>query len=168
VQRLAHAIIAAPLPGARAAARPSPPVTGMTGHPHGLCAAWAYAKAHGTRAQQAATFAKLAAASGGAGKVTAYCAATAHPGGSRSHQPHPAAAPHGSGKPSGLLTPHGSGKPSGLPTPHGSGKPSDRPTPRRSGKASGLHRPDGTGSPSTPVHGQARDPRPVAPAEAAR
>jgi hypothetical protein len=148
-QRFAHEIIAAPPPGGQPASRPSPTVSGLTGRPdEGLCATWTLAKAHGTRAQQAAAFGKLAAAAGGASNAAAYCAAAAHPGTSPSRRPRPAHAAHGSGKPSGRPTPHGSGKPSGRPTPHGSGKPSGRPTPHGSGKPSGRPTPHGSGKPS--------------------
>jgi hypothetical protein len=147
VQRLAHEIIAAPSPSVQPATGRSPAARPVTGHPaYGLCTAWARAKAHGSRAQRAAAFGKLAAAAGGPAKVTSYCAAVARHAASASHRPHPA--PHGSGKPGGLPSPRGSGKPSDLPAPHGSGKPSGVPSPHGSGKASGLPAPAGTGGPA--------------------
>jgi len=146
VQRLAQHIIGAPPPGT-----PQPALTPPSAHSaapgdpaYGLCTAWAHAKAHGTRKQQAAAFGRLVAAAGGAGKVTAFCAAATPPGTSRSQKRQPAPTPRGTGRPSGLATPHGSGKPSGLPTPRGTGAPTVRPTPHSTGKPSGLPTPHGT------------------------
>jgi len=143
LQRLAHDTIGAPAAGAQPATRPSPAVPAATGQPgYGLCNAWAHAKAHGTRKQQAAAFRELAAAAGDPGNVTAYCRAAAHaamtPSSRRapshhSGEPTELPTPHGSGKPTALPTPHGSGEPTVLPTPHGSGKPSALPTPHNSG-----------------------------------
>jgi hypothetical protein len=149
VQRLAHHIIGAPPPAAGPALAPASARPATTGDPaYGLCTAWAHATAHGTRKQQAAVFRELAAAAGGTGKVTAYCATAAHPGAPRSQLPQPAPAAHGTGKPSGLPSPHGSGKPSGLPTPHGSDGPTGRPTPHSTGKPTGLPTPHGTRGPT--------------------
>jgi hypothetical protein len=150
VQRLAHDVIGAPPPGT-----PQPALTpfsagpATTGGPgYGLCTAWAYARAHGTRKQQAAAFGRLAAAAGGAGKVTAYCATAAPPGTTPSQMPQPAPAPHGTGRPAGLPAPHGSGKPSVLPTPHPSEGPTVHPTPHATGKPSMLPTPHGTTGPT--------------------
>jgi hypothetical protein len=150
VQRLAHDIIGAPPPGIpQPALRPSPAGPATAGDPaYGLCTAWAHAKAHGTRRQQAAAFDRLAAAAGGAGKVSAYCATAAPPGTSPSQLPQPAPTPHGTGRPSGLPAPHGSGKPSVLPTSHGTGAPTVRPTPHSTGKPSVLPTPHGTTGPT--------------------
>ena len=149
LQRLAHDVIGAPAAGAQPAAKPSPPIPAATGQPgYGLCTAWAQAKAHGTRKQQAVAFGKLAAAAGGAGNVTAYCTAATRPATPPSSRPRPAATPpHRSGQPTVLPTPHGSGKPTALPAPHGSGKPTALPAPHGSGKPSALpapHSPGGT------------------------
>jgi hypothetical protein len=145
VQRFAHDIIGAPPPGAQPTIRPSLARTGATGDStHGLCTAWKHAKAHGTRKQRAVAFGKLAAAAGGAGNVTAYCASAGPPGTSASHTPHPVPTPHSTGKPAGLPSPHGSSKPGGLPTPHGSDAPTVRPSPHSSGKPSGPPTPSGT------------------------
>jgi len=135
LQRLAHDLVGAPAPGPQPAASPSPAGPAATGKPgYGLCTAWAQAKAHGTRKQQAVAFDELASAAGGPGNVTAYCAAV-RPGG----PPSPAPAPsHGSGEPTALPTPHGSGEPTAVPTPHGSGKPTAVPTPHGSGKPTAL------------------------------
>ena len=158
LQRIAHDIIGASGPGSRPATRPFGPGPAATGHrADGLCAAWAHAKADGTRKQQAVAFGKLAAAAGGPGHVTAYCATITPLRTSPSPRPHPAPTPHASRKPSGLPTPHGAGKPSGLPTPHGSGKPTGLPAPHGSGKPTGLPTPHGSGGPT--VHLQASRPR---------
>jgi hypothetical protein len=134
LQRLAHDIIGAPPPGSQPATRPSRAGPAVTSHRAvGLCAAWTYAKADGTRKQQAVAFGKVAAGAGGPDNVTAYCATAAHPRTSPSPRPHPAPTPHGSGKPTGLPAPHGSGKPTALPARQGSGKPSGLPTPHGSG-----------------------------------
>jgi hypothetical protein len=134
VQRLAHHIIGAPTPGTEPALRPSPARPATAGGPaYGLCTAWAHAKTHGTRKQQAAAFGRLAAAAGGAGNVTTYCATAAPPGTSPSHMRHPVPTPHSTGLPSGLPTPHGSEGPTVRPTPRSTGKPSGLPTPRSSG-----------------------------------
>jgi hypothetical protein len=133
-QRFAHDLIGAPPPGAQPAIRPSLARTGTAGDPaYGLCTAWKHAKAHGTRKQRAAAFGKLAAAAGGAGNVTAYCATAAPPGASASATPHPVPTSRSTGKPTGLPTPHGTGKPTGLPTPRGSGEPGMPPMPHGSG-----------------------------------
>jgi hypothetical protein len=146
VQRLAHHIIAAPAPGTQPAISPSPAGPGTTGdRAYGLCTAWAHAKAHGTRKQRAAAFSRLAAAAGGAGKVTAYCAMAAPPGRSPSQPPQPSPTPRRTGRPAGLPAPHGSGQPSGLPAPQGTGTPTVRPTPHSTGKPSGLPTPRSSG-----------------------
>jgi hypothetical protein len=146
VQRLAHNIIGATPPGTpQPAIRSSSARPATTDPAYGLCTAWAHAKAHGTRKQQAAAFGRLVAAAGGAGNVTAYCATAAPPGTSPSQLPQPTPTPHGTGRPRGLPTPHGSGKPSGLPTPHSTGGPTVRPTPHSTGNPSGLPTPHSSG-----------------------
>jgi hypothetical protein len=149
LQRLAHDIIGAPAAGARPAAKPSPAIPAATGQPgYGLCTAWAHARAHGTRKQRAMAFSELAAAAGGPGNVSAYCAATAHTAAPPSSRPAPIPSHHPS-KPAGLPTPRNSGKPTALPTPHGSGKPTVLPTPRNSGKPTALPTPRNSGNPTT-------------------
>ena len=147
VQRFAHDIAGAPAPGSQPALTPpsARPATTTQDPVYGLCAAWAHAKAHGTAAQRAVAFRTLAAAAGGAGNVTAYCATAAPPGMSPSQRPQPSPAPRATGKPSGLPVPRGSGKPSGLPSPHGTGAPTVRPTPHSTGKPSGLPTPRHSG-----------------------
>jgi hypothetical protein len=156
LQRLAHDLIGAPAAGALPATKPSLAIPAASGRPGaGLCTAWARAKAHGTRKQRAAAFSELAAAAGGPGNVTAYCAAAARTPSPSSraaptpsqHSGRPAGlpTPHGSGKPTVLPTPHGPGKPTVLPTPHGSGKPTVLPTPRGSSKPGALPTPHNTG-----------------------
>jgi hypothetical protein len=148
-QRVAHDIIGAPAASPTPAGRRSPvgpDATGRSGY--GLCTAWAHAKAQGIHKLHAVAFRNLAAAAGGASRVPAYCAAVAHRRAVPPGRAHPAATPHGSGRPSGLPAPHSSGKPSGLPTPHSSGKPTGLPTPHSSGKPSGLASPHSSGKPS--------------------
>jgi hypothetical protein len=145
-QRLAHDILGAPAPATRPAGRTPLSTPGHAAY--GLCTAWAHAREHGTHQQQAAAFGNLAAAAGGAGNVTAYCAAvppaSRTPAPSRTAQP----APHGSGRPTALPTPHGSGQPTALPTPHGSGQPTALPTPHGSGQPTALPTPHGSGQPT--------------------
>ena len=130
VQRFAHDIVGAPAPASRPAPAPASAPQATTGDPaYGLCTAWAHVKAHGTAAQRAAAFSKLAVAAGGAGHVTAYCATAAPPGVSPSQRPQPSPVPNTSGRPSGVPAPHGTGKPAGLPSPHRTGAPTVRPTP---------------------------------------
>jgi len=144
-QRVAHDVIGAPAASATPATHRSPVGPDATGRPaYGLCTAWAHAKAQGIHKQRAVAFRNLAAAAGGASKVSAYCAAVAHRRGSPPRRAHPAATPHGSARPTGLPAPHGSGQPTGLPTPHDSGQP----TPHSSGKPTGLPTPHRTGQPA--------------------
>ena len=146
VQRFAHDIAGAPAPAGQPALTPTSARPATTDGPaYGLCTAWAHVKAHGTAAQRAAAFSRLAAAAGGAGNVTAYCATAAPPGTSPSQSPQPSPAPHATGKPSGLPAPRGSGKPTGLPSPHGTRAPTVRPTPHGTGKPSGLPTPRHSG-----------------------
>jgi hypothetical protein len=146
LQRLAHDLIGAPAAGARPTARPSPAIPVAPGQSgYGLCTAWAHAKAHGTRKQQAVAFSELAAAAGGPRNVTAYCTAAAHTATPPPSRPAPTPSHH-SDKPTALPTPHGSGEPTALPTPHGSGKPTVLPTPNGSGKPSALPTPPNPGS----------------------
>jgi hypothetical protein len=146
VQRFAHDLIGAPAPGTRPAPMPAaarPATTG--GAAYGLCTAWAHAKAHGTAAQRAVAFSRLAAAAGGGGNVTAYCATAAPPGMSPAQAPQPSPAPHATGKPSGLPAPQASGKPTGLPSPRGTAAPTVPPTPHSTGKPGGLPSPRRSG-----------------------
>lgn len=102
VQRLAHEFIAAPPPGPRSAAKPSP-VTKRTGP----------APSHRSRRGLAPHHSSKP---------------SAHPAPHRSGTPSAHPIPHGSGQPSGHPTPRGSGQPSSPPAPHGTGKPSGLPT----------------------------------------
>jgi hypothetical protein len=149
VQRLAHDIIGAPPPDTQPAPTPSSARPATAGDPgYGLCTAWAHAKAHGTAEQRAVAFRRLAAAAGGAGNVTRYCATAAPPGMRYSQTPQPSPAPHATGKPAGVPAPHASGKPSGLPTPHHTGTPTVQPTPHSTGKPSSLPTPHGSSGPA--------------------
>ena len=86
LQKIAHNSIAAPA----ASVKPSPHETHRAGAPvgpdpagpaaHGLCTAYSHAEVHGSAAQQAVAFRKLAAAAGGGGQVAAYCATAPRPG----------------------------------------------------------------------------------------
>lgn len=127
VQKIAHETIGAPTARHSAPATPvGPRATGNAAY--GLCNAYAHMKAHGTAKQKAVAFRNLAAAAGGAAKVTAYCASVAHPGAAPSG--HPAGQP--SGHPAGKPTAHPAGPPSahptGPPSPHPTGKPTSHPT----------------------------------------
>lgn len=132
VQRLARDILGAPPPGAQPVTGASLPTTGHSGY--GLCTAWAHARERGTHQQQAAAFGKLAAAAGGAGSVTAYCATVPSPGTTPAHLPTVLPTPRGPGRPSAVPTPRGSGRPTAVPTPRGPGKPTAVPTPRGPGE----------------------------------
>jgi len=91
VQRLAHDTIGAPAAPSGSPARTHlprnrAPVLGVTGPTaHRLCAAYTFAKTHGTAAQRAAAFHNLVGAAGGAGKVAAFCGTAVHPGRSGEH-----------------------------------------------------------------------------------
>ena len=149
VQRLAHDIIGAPAPDTEPAPTPSAAYPATTGDPgYGLCTAWTHAKAHGTAEQRAVAFRRLAAAAGGAGNVTRYCATAAAPGMRHSQMPQPSPAPHSTDKSAGVPVPHASGKPSGLPTPHHTGAPTVQPTPHSTGKPSSLPTPHGSSGPA--------------------
>jgi hypothetical protein len=149
MQRFAHDIIGAPDPDTRPVMSPSWAGPASARRPsYGLCVAWAHARAHGTRKQQATAFRELAAAAGGRDNVTAYCATAAHPGTSPPTRPQPDPTPGGHGKPTGLPSAGDHGKPSGLPSPHGHGKPTGLPTPHGTGKPTGLPTPHATGKPS--------------------
>jgi hypothetical protein len=117
VQKLAHDTIGAPrTPGAHPAHSAAPQPTVLPGHSaYGLCTAYAHLKAHGSAAQKATAFRKLAAAAGGAAHVGTYCAGVTHPG-----NPAPGTAPAHPGKPSTL--------PSSAQHTHPAGKPTTRPS----------------------------------------
>jgi hypothetical protein len=120
-QQFAHHTIGAPAPdrpqpaGTHPGSVSTPAAPDATGPAaFGLCTAWAHAKAHGTSKQQAAAFANLAAAAGGAANVAAYCAAVPHPGASSAPTSHPTGPP----------TTH----PAGPPATHPAGPPASHPT----------------------------------------
>jgi hypothetical protein len=129
VQKLAHDAIGAPKTPATPSAHPATgQPTALPGHAaYGLCTAYAHLKAHGSAAQKATAFRKLAAAAGGAANVSSYCATVPHPGNPSGGKP----STHPAGKPSTLPT-HAqqtdpAGKPatppSHAPATHPSGKP---------------------------------------------
>jgi len=130
-QRLAHDTIGAP--AARPDTHPATPVgPDPAGHAaYGLCTAFADLKAHGSAAQKAVAFRNLAAAAGGAAKVTAYCAGIAHPGATPSGQPASHAGDKPTSHPGGKATSHPTGQPTSHPggkaTSHPTGKPTDTP-----------------------------------------
>jgi hypothetical protein len=98
VQKFAHDTIGAPrTPGAQPATSATLQPTVLPGHSaYGLCTAYAHLKLHGSAAQKATAFRQLAAAAGGAARVSVYCAGVAHPG-----NPSPGAkSGHTTGKPS--------------------------------------------------------------------
>jgi hypothetical protein len=140
VQSFAHHALGAPAP--HVAGPPGQPVTSSGPAPaipgaHGLCQAYAQARANGNSREKAVAFRNLAAASGGAARVKAYCAAAAHPGKTPpGHQ-----GGHSGGKPS-ATSPHaparpGASKPAGHPShpshPRGS-HPSPGPASHPAGK----------------------------------
>jgi hypothetical protein len=131
-QKFAHDTSGAPrTPGAPTAHPATPQPTVLPGHSaYGLCTAYANLKAHGSAAQKATAFRKLAAAAGGAAHISAYCATVPHP-----ENPSPGATPaHPGGKPSALPSAqhtHPVGKPTTLPShapaTHPAGKPTSTP-----------------------------------------
>jgi hypothetical protein len=131
-QKLAHDTIGAPkTPGAPPAHSAPPQPTMLPGHSaYGLCTAYAHVKAHGSAAQKAAAFRKLATAAGGAAHVSAYCAMVPHPG-----NPSPGATSAHTGKPTTVPSPAQHTHPAGKPTTHPSharathpaGKPTSTP-----------------------------------------
>jgi hypothetical protein len=90
-------------PAATGPGSPAQPATesrsAAPGPARGLCAAYRSAVAHGSPRAQRTAFRKLAAAAGGAGNVTSYCAGVAEPrptpGSQQSHPTHPAHPSHG-------------------------------------------------------------------------
>jgi hypothetical protein len=135
-QQFAHHTIGAPSPDRGQPAGTHPSATGMPAGPDatgpaafGLCTAYAHAKAHGTSNQQAAAFANLAAAAGGAGNVAAYCAAVPHPGASSAPTSHPTGPPatHPTGPPASHPTGPPATHPTGPPTTHPTGPPTTHP-----------------------------------------
>ena len=135
LQRVAHTALAAagvpearPVPTPNGAAHPvGPSATGSAAY--GLCRAYQEAKEHGNADQKSVAMRNLESAAGGAGHVTAYCAAVQHPGpdhssagqpgrrvgqsGSPGHTPHPQktkTAPPGK-KEHGGRNPHGKQSP---------------------------------------------------------
>jgi hypothetical protein len=135
MQKIAHDTIGAPkTPAAHPTSHgaPQPTPTALPGHAaYGLCTAYDHQKAHGSAAQQAVAFRKLAAAADGAEQVKAYCAGVAHPGSPSPRTP----ATHPAGKPSTLPShaahTHPAGKPTSPPShgpaTHPAGKPTSTP-----------------------------------------
>ena len=135
MQKFAHDTIGAPkTPGAHPASHRTPQPTPMVlpGHAaYGLCTAYRHLKAHGSAAQQAVAFRKLAAAAGGTAQVKAFCAGVAHPGNPSPRPP----ATHPAGKPSALPShaqhTHPAGKPASPPShgpaTHPAGEPTSTP-----------------------------------------
>jgi hypothetical protein len=125
LQRIAHDTIAAPAPGA-SPGRPATPTAGdptgpdVTGSAaHGLCTAYAQAKAHGNASQRSEAFRKLVEAAGGEDKVAVYCGSVPNPG---------VGTPPGHAKPSAPAAsspahPRHHGKPTAKPS-HANGKKS--------------------------------------------
>jgi hypothetical protein len=139
-QQFAHHTFGAPAPRSSEPAGTHPSATATPVGPDatgpaafGLCTAWAHAKAHGTRSQQAVAFSNLAAAAGSASNVAAYCAAVPHPGATSSHASHPSgpSASHPTGPPAshptGPPASHPTGPPTSHPTPHATGQPTSHP-----------------------------------------
>lgn len=116
VQSLAHHTLGAPAPHpATPSGQPGTPPGRPAAAPdaQGLCNAWAHAKADGQAREEAVALRDLAAAAGGAARVTAYCAA-----------------PRLGTPPSGLQVSHGQGKrpaSSSTPAVHPTGQPTSHP-----------------------------------------
>jgi hypothetical protein len=134
VQKLAHEAIGAPTttPATSPAHPATPQPTALPGHAaYGLCTAYAHMKAHGSAAQKATAFRKLAAAAGGATNVSSYCGAVPHPGNPSGGKP----STHPAGQPSTLPSQAQHTRPAGMPsTPpshapatHPGGKPTTTP-----------------------------------------
>ena len=89
VQKFAHDTIGAPkAPGTQQTHSANPQDSSLPGHSaYGLCTAYTHMKAHGSAAQKAAAFRRLAAAAGGSASISAYCGTVAHPGTSPAGQP---------------------------------------------------------------------------------
>ncbi|SRR5712692_92774 len=128
-QHLAHSALGAPAPrgpaakpGAVAAGRQAqsaipvgPDATGKA--KHGLCTAYAAAKAHGSAAAKSVAFKNLAKAAGGPSSIARFCAGVTSPGSS-------------SGHPTGPPSHHPAGPPSPRPAPtHRPAKPAKRRAP---------------------------------------
>jgi hypothetical protein len=116
VQSLVHHTLGAPAPHpATSSGQPGTPPGPRPAAPdaQGLCNAWAHAKADGQAREEAVAFRDLAAAAGGAARVTAYCAA-----------------PRPGTPPSGQQVSHAQGKrpaSSSTPAVHPTGQPASRP-----------------------------------------
>jgi hypothetical protein len=150
-QGIAHDWIGAP-------AAHKDPHHGRPSHPaiKPLCAAFFKAKAHGTKAQQAAALSKLEKAAGGASKVAAYCGFADRKGrhnfrhgcwaptGSWSARPQPSGSPHP--QPSWSPRPQPSSSSSCIPVPTPSPRPHDMTPPHHS-----KHFPHHVGKPGRPA-----------------
>jgi hypothetical protein len=126
-QQFAHRMIGAPAPHRADSGAPADPHAAYR-----LCTAYLHATA-GSAAQRAAAFRNLVRAAGGAGHVTAFCAAAPRPS---SSPPLPHRSPRPQGRPAGRPSPHPTGPPAGRPSPHRSGRPSPHPTGPPSGRPS--------------------------------
>jgi hypothetical protein len=129
-QQFAHRTIGAPAPRQDDGdARSGPHGTGRAAE--GLCTAYQRARVHGTADQQAAALRKLVRAAGGAGNVTAFCAAVprAHSSAGRAH-PHHATRPvtHPAKRPNRRPPGRRSKPPPGPPSVHVPGAPAAHPS----------------------------------------
>jgi hypothetical protein len=118
-QQFAHRVIGAPAPHRADSGAPADPHAA-----YWLCTAYLHATT-GSAAQTAA-FRNLVRAAGGAGHVTAFCAAVPRP---RSSPPLPYRSTQPQGRPAGRPSPHRTGPPTGRPSPHPTGPPTGRPSP---------------------------------------
>ncbi|HEV2239539.1 MAG TPA: hypothetical protein VGR98_00730 [Streptosporangiaceae bacterium] len=126
-QQFAHRMIGAPAPHRADSGAPADPHAAYR-----LCTAYLHATA-GSAAQRAAAFRSLVRAAGGAGHVTAFCAAAPRPG---SSPPLPYRSPQPQGRRTGRPSPHPTGPPAGRPSPHPTGPPAGRPSPHPTGRPS--------------------------------
>jgi hypothetical protein len=140
-QQFAHRMIGAPAPHQADNGAPADLPAA-----HQLCTAYLHGTA-GSAAQRAAAFRDLVRAAGGAGHVTAFCAAAPRP---RSSPPLPYRSPRPDGRPTGRPSPHHTGPPAGRPSPHRTGPPAGRPSPHRTGPSAERPSPRPTGPPTAP------------------
>jgi len=130
-QQFAHRVIGAPAPHRADSGAPADPHAADHAA-YRLCTAYLHATA-GNAAQRAAAFRNLVRAAGGAGHVTAFCAAAPRPG---SSPPLPYRSTRPEGRPAGPASPHRTGPPAGRPSPHPTGPASPHPTGPPSGRPS--------------------------------
>ena len=131
-QQFAHRIIGAPAPHQADTGTPADP-HGAQHAAYRLCTAYLHATAHGSAAQKAAAFRNLVRAAGGAGQVTAFCAAAPQP---RPLPPRPYRSARPDARPAAHPSPHRTGPPAGRPSPHPARPPTGHPSPHHTTRPS--------------------------------